>query len=568
MKRMREGVEEKEKTMRVAIGQIDTTIGDLAGNTKKILEACRLAADQGARVIVLPELVVTGYPPRDLLNVHAFLRATDAAVEEIVRELPQGLVAIFGAPRGRRGDDGIGGRALTDSAIAAERGTILLEVAKALLPTYDVFDERRYFEPAPAHVKRVLEVDDERIGILVCEDMWNDRLLWADKRIYDRDPFAEAVEQGATLVVNVSASPFSQRKYELRRQLVRHAAKRWHVPVVYANAVGGNDGLLFDGGSLAAAADGEAIAELPWFETAVRVLDLNERTTLATPDPMDILHRALVTGVRDYARKTGIRGWVLGLSGGVDSALVATIGTLALGNAAGAAIAMPSRYSSDHSIGDARALATNLGLPFHLVPIEPVHAAYEGLLDPLLAAAGQCPGDVTMENVQARVRGAILMAWANRTNGLLLTTGNKSECSVGYCTLYGDMAGGLAVIADLWKHEVYGLCHWLNANKVGNAIPLSTLTKPPSAELRPGQRDDQSLPPYDILDPIMKALVEDELGPDDAAAATGQSLDLVRSLAQKLYLAEYKRKQFAPTLKVSARAWVGRDYPIAMGWRP
>ena len=554
--------------MRIGIAQLDTTIGDLKGNTRLVLDACRTAKDQGATLVVLPELVVTGYPPRDLLNVPSFLRASDEAVDEIVRSVPEGLIVVFGAPR-RRKAAGIGGRVLTDSAIACRRGEILLEVQKALLPTYDVFDERRYFEPAPSHMPRVLQVDGERIGILICEDMWNDRLLWDDDRKYDRDPFAEAMEQGATIVVNVSASPFAQRKHQLRRKLVAHAAKRWHVPVVYANAVGGNDGLLFDGGSLVVAAGGEAIAELPFFEPAVRVVDTNERTTFIEPETMDILHKALVLGVQDYARKTGIKGWVLGLSGGVDSALVATIGTLALGADAGAALAMPSRYSSGHSVEDARVLATKLGLPFQVVPIEPAHKAYEEMLAPVLAhLPPPASNDVTFENVQARVRGATLMAYANRTNGLLLTTGNKSECSVGYCTLYGDMCGGLAVIADLWKHEVYALCHWLNEHRVKGAIPASTLEKPPSAELRPGQRDDQSLPPYDVLDPILQALVEDELGPEDAAQKSGQPLELVRSMARKLYLAEYKRQQFAPTLKVSPRAWVGRDYPIAMGYRP
>ncbi|GAC1551270.1 MAG: NAD+ synthase [Polyangiales bacterium] len=554
--------------MRIAIGQIDTLIGDLDGNVRRVLEACVRAKAEGARVAVFPELVVTGYPPRALLNGPSFLDASDAAVERLVREVPEGLTVVFGAPRRRR-NLGVPGRVLTDAAIACRRGEVLVEVHKALLPTYDVFDERRYFEPAPSHMPRTFELDGERVGVLICEDMWNDRLLWGERRIYDRDPVAEAMEQGATLILNVSASPFAQRKYELRRRLVTNAAKRWHVPVVYANAVGGHDGLLFDGGSLAIAADGSPIAELPFFEETVRVIDLAERTTLPGPDDLEVLHRALTTGVRDYARKTGMRRWVLGLSGGIDSALVATIGALALGADTGAALAMPSRYSSAHSVDDARALATRLGLPFQIVPIEPAHAAYEQMLAPVLAPLGPASGhDVTFENVQARVRGATLMAYANRTHALLLTTGNKSECSVGYCTLYGDMCGGLAVIADLWKHEVYALCRWLNAHEVDGAIPESTLTKPPSAELRPGQRDDQSLPPYDVLDPILKALVEDELGVEAAAKKSGQPVDLVRAMAHKLYLAEYKRKQFAPTLKVSTRAWVGRDYPIAMGWRP
>jgi len=554
--------------VRVALGQIDTTVGDVDGNVTHILDACRRASEESARLAIFPELVVSGYPPRDLLNVSSFLREVDRGVERLVREVPEGMIVVFGAPR-RREPIGAGGRTLHNTAIVCERGKILLEVHKALLPTYDVFDERRYFEPAGEHVRRTFEVDGERVGVVICEDMWNDRLLWSDRRIYDRDPVAETIEEGASMIVNVSASPFSQGKQLTRRRIVTHAARRWHVPIVYVNAMGGNDGLLFDGASLAVASDGQPIAELPYFVEAVRVIDTTERTTFKDPEPMDILHRALVTGVRDYARKTRMSRWVLGLSGGIDSALVAAIGALALGADHGAALAMPSRHSSTSSVEDARVLAESLAIPFTIVPIEPVHAAYETMLEPMLSALTfEGKEDVTFENVQARIRGATLMAHANRTGGLLLTTGNKSECSVGYCTLYGDMCGGLAVIADLWKHEVYALARWLNEHRIHDAIPKSTLEKPPSAELRPGQRDDQSLPPYDVLDPILDALVEDELGVEEAAQKTKQPIELVRAMAIKVHRAEYKRRQFAPTLKVSERAWVGRDYPIAMGWRP
>jgi NAD+ synthase (glutamine-hydrolysing) len=559
--------------LRVALAQIDPTVGDLPGNVRRILRACEEAKAQGARVVVFPELCITGYPPRDLLNVGDFLRRCDEAFEQVVREVVEGVVVVLGAPRRRR--DGDGGRALHDCAMAFQRGTVLLEAAKALLPTYDVFDERRYFEPAAPGERRIVEVDGVKLGLVVCEDMWNDRLLWGETRYYDHDPVAEAVEQGAQVVVNVSASPFAQHKLKTRRTIVGHASKRWNVAVVYCNAVGGNDGLLFDGGSLVYGAGGRPIAELPYFEEAIAVVDVPigdaaaAEQTIVDPEPMDLLHRALVLGVRDYAAKTGMSRWILGLSGGVDSALVAVVGALALGPGAGMSFALPSRYSSDHSITDARALAEALGVPFHVLPIEPAHAAYERMLAPILDPMGTPPpGDVTLENVQARARGALLMAYANRTNALLLTTGNKSECSVGYCTLYGDTCGGLAVIADVWKQEVYALCRWLNEHKVNGAIPQSTLTKPPSAELRPDQRDDQSLPPYEILDPILKALVEDELGVEEAAAACGQPVALVRSMANKLHRAEYKRRQFAPTLRVSARAWVGRDYPIASGWTP
>lgn len=554
--------------MKIGLAQIDTLVGDADGNATRVLEAVAEARAQGADLVLLPELVVSGYPPRDLLNLAHFRRACDEAVDRIVRELPEGVVAVFGAPRSRarHGE----GRALHNTAVVARRGEILGEIAKALLPTYDVFDERRYFEPADAHAARVVDIGGLKLGVLVCEDLWNDRLFWpAEQRLYDRDPAAEAIEQGAQLLVDISASPFAQRKYEVRRAMCAHAAKRWGVPLAYVNAVGGNDGLLFDGQSHAFAADGAPIAELPFFEREVRTVDLDSRGSLPVVDPLDVLHRALVTGVRDYAQKTGMKRFVLGLSGGVDSALVATLGVLALGREHGAALAMPSRYSSEGSIADARSLATKLGLRFEVVPIEPIHAAYERVLNPVLDhLPPPLAGDVTFENVQARVRGALLMAWANRENGLLLTTGNKSECSVGYCTLYGDMCGGLAVIADLYKHEVYALCRWLNANEVDGAIPESTLVKPPSAELRPGQRDDQSLPPYDVLDAILRELVDHERSVEETAKLTGHAESLVRTIALKVHRAEYKRKQFAPTLKVSPRAWVGRDYPIAMGYRP
>jgi NAD+ synthetase len=549
--------------LRVALCQLDTTIGDLSGNAARVLTACRKSRDEGAELAVAPELAITGYPPRDLLNVAAFVRATEAAVDEVVRNLPEGLVAVFGAPRRRAGP----GRTLVNAAIVARRGEIVLEVPKALLPTYDVFDERRYFEPAPAETPRVVDVFGTRVGITICEDAWNDRLLWPS-RFYDRDPVAECIEQGAELIVNASASPFSQGKWRTRRSLLSHAARRWQVPIAYANAVGGQDGLVFDGGSLAFAADGSPCMELPYFAEARALVDFSSRPALDEPDPMAQLEGALVLGLGDYARKTGMTRWALGLSGGIDSALVAVIGHLALGSASGATFGLPSRYSSDHSIDDARSLAQALGLPFEVVPIEDAHAAYERTLTPVFASLPEAPAtDATFENVQARIRGGLLMAWANRTNSLLLTTGNKSECSVGYSTLYGDSCGGLAVIADLWKLEVYALARWLNVHRVNGAIPESTLTKPPSAELRPGQRDDQALPPYEDLDPMLRALVEDELGVDEAAAATRQPIERVRAIYRKVTLAEYKRRQFAPTLRVSTRGWTGRDYPIASAWK-
>ena len=548
--------------MKIALAQLDLVVGDVDGNATRVLEAAAEAKEKGADLVLFPELATTGYPPRDLLNLPSFVRSADEALERIVRELPPGIVAVLGAPRRRRGP--AGGRALCNSAIVVERGKILLEVQKALLPTYDVFDERRYFEPAEPDVSRIVSVRGVRVGITICEDIWNDRLLWADDRMYERDPVAECIEQGAELVVNVSASPFSKGKSRTRRRLVSHVATRWRVPVAYVNAVGGQDGLLFDGGSLVYAAGGALVAELPFFEEQLAVVDLAERAEECVVDDLDLLSRALVMGTADYAKKTGMSRFCLGLSGGIDSALVVVLGTLALGRDAAFTFGLPSRYSSEHSLADARSLAEALGVRFEVVSIDPAHRAYEEMLAPVFAATPASPSDVTWENVQARARGATLMAWANRTGALLLTTGNKSECAVGYSTLYGDSCGGLAVIADLWKLEVYALSHHLNEHRVSGAIPASTLTKPPSAELRPGQRDDQSLPPYDVLDPILRALVEDEVGVVEAAARTGADVELVRALAKKVFQAEYKRKQFAPTLRVSSRSWTGRDYPIAM----
>jgi NAD+ synthetase len=349
---------------------------------------------------------------------------------------------------------------------------------------------------------------------------------------------------------------------------VSHAANRWNRPIVFAASVGANDGLIFDGGSAIVNSIGQFVDISPLFEPAVHVVDLKSPpVTRLSLHPMDELASALVLGLSDYAKKTGIRGAMLGLSGGIDSALVASLAAMAFGPQNVLGVAMPSRFSSEHSVNDARSLAKSLGIQFEIIPIESVHSSYENLLAPLIDSWGPAPaGDVTFENVQARVRGGILMALSNRTGRLLLTTGNKSECSVGYCTLYGDTCGGLAVIADLWKGQVRSLCRWLNEHKLSGAIPESTLTKPPSAELRPGQRDDQSLPPYEVLDAVLHELVECERGVDDTVRVTGLSAELVRDVARKLYTAEYKRRQFAPSLRVTSRAWVGRDYPIAQRW--
>lgn len=551
---------------KLAIGQINSTVGALRSNADRIIQTAGRALDAGARLIVFPEMALTGYPPRDLLNVAGFLAEADAVLDEVAAAVPEGIAVVLGTVRRVQGRHG--GRRLIDAAVALERGKLLAEVPKTLLPTYDVFDESRYFEPAPQDVSRILTVDGVRYGLTVCEDLWNDRLAWGEDRRYRRDPVAEVVEEGADVILNLSASPYALGKLGLRERIVSNAASRWRRPVVYAAAVGANDALIFDGGSLAARSDGRFVDVAPLFEESLRIIDL-EGPVVKPPsvEPMAELSQALVLGLSDYARKTGMRGAIVGLSGGIDSALVASLASLAFGPRQVLGVAMPSRFSSDHSLADARTLADRLGIEFSVVPIEPAHAAYETMLAPALDALGPRPADdVTFENVQARIRGAVLMALSNRTGRLLLTTGNKSECSVGYCTLYGDTCGGLAVIADLWKTQVYQLARWLNEHRIAGAIPESTLTKPPSAELRPDQRDDQSLPPYDLLDRVLHELVERELSIADAAAATGADPALVGRIGRMLYRAEYKRKQFAPTLRVSGRGWVGRDYPVAQGW--
>ena len=550
--------------MKIAIGQINPTVGALEQNAALVLHDVARARDAGARLVVFPELCLTGYPPRDLLSVAGFVERADAVLDQLVAQLPEGIAVALGTVRRAPGV-----RMLHNAAVVIERGRVLKEVPKALLPTYDVFDERRYFEPAARDCNRVLQLDDVRLGLTVCEDMWNDRLLWGEQRRYNRDPVAEAIEQGADVLLNLSASPFALGKEGLRARLVSHAATRWNRPVVYAAAVGGNDGLIFDGGSLAARADGAFVVLAPLFESSLRVFELDGPPVQRRAVPeMEELCGALTLGLSDYVRKTGLNGALVGLSGGIDSALVACLATLALGARNVLGVAMPSRFSSDHSIEDARTLAERLGLEFLIVPIEPAHAAYEAMLSPILATRGPAPShDVTFENVQARIRGATLMALSNRTAKLLLTTGNKSECSVGYSTLYGDTCGGLAIIADLWKLQVYELSRWVNEHRLPGAIPESSLTKAPSAELRPNQRDDQSLPPYEILDPILQRLVEQELSIQQTASEVGADPVLVEQIAVKLYRAEYKRKQFPPTLRVTSRSWGGRDYPIAQGWQ-
>lgn len=562
---------------RIALAQVNTTVGDFVGNAVKVRAAARVARGAGARLALFPELTLCGYPPRDFLDLPEFVARARATLEELARELdePDGIPVLVGFPEAAPGAPPPG---LHNSLALLEGGRVAAVGRKTLLPTYDVFDETRYFLPSD----RVTTVPDLlpglTVGLSVCEDVWNDPRFWKRPR-YARDPVKELASAGAGLVVNASASPYSLGKQGLRERMLSASARDHGVALAYVNQVGGNDALLFDGGSMLVGADGAILARAPLFEEAIvtvgldgsdpRTLGLDGRPLPPPPAPpadpeADELFRALVLGVRDYVRKCGFRSAVVGLSGGIDSALTAAIAAAALGPAQVLGVAMPSRYSSDHSREDAALLARALELPFMEIPIEPMHAA---TLAQLAAALGKPLGDLAEQNVQARIRGQILMALSNDTGALVLTTGNKSELAVGYCTLYGDMAGGLAVIGDLPKTLVYRVARAANARAGRAVIPERTFTKPPSAELKPGQLDQDSLPPYDVLDAILHAHVEERL-PMDAIVARGHDAETVRRVLRMVLGSEYKRRQAAPVLKVTEKAFgEGRRFPIAHGYR-
>jgi NAD+ synthase (glutamine-hydrolysing) len=565
---------------RIALAQIDTTVGDLDGNARKIRELTARAREAGASLVAFPELAISGYPPRDFLDMPEFVARCASAVEELARPAgwSRGIAVAFGFPERAPGAPPPG---LFNSVALVDGGRLAAVGRKSLLPTYDVFDETRYFLPAGASTAAPAESVGLRLGLSVCEDIWNDKRFW-DRPRYDRDPIADLVAGGAGLVVNVSASPYALGKPELRERMLSAAARSHRAPIAYVNQVGGNDSLVFDGGSMLVAADGRILARAPLFQEALLVADLDggdvqvlssDGSALVAPrapapsddGQADEVFRALCLGVRDYVRKCGFRSAVIGLSGGIDSALTAAIAVVALGADRVTGVAMPSRYSSDHSREDARVLAGRLGIAFHEIPIEPMHAAY---LESLGRTFGHPPGDLTEQNVQARIRGQLLMALSNETGALLLSTGNKSEMAVGYCTLYGDMAGGLAVIGDVPKTLVYRVSRAANRALGRDAIPERTFTKPPSAELKPGQVDQDSLPPYDVLDDILAAYVEDRL-PVEEIVRRGHPEDLVRRVLRMVNGSEYKRRQAAPVLKVTGKAFgEGRRLPIAHGWKP
>ncbi len=539
-------------------------MGASAANADRVLAELRRADQRGARLAVAPELAVAGYPPRDLLERTGFLDAVEAQTLRIVREAPRGMTVVLGTVLR---DRDARGTPLYNAAVAARDGEILATARKQLLPTYDVFDEARYFRPGTeTTIVTVPGVDGEtvRAALTVCEDGW----YHADESLgrYGRDPLEGIDATTADLIVNVSASPFTVPKLRERGAVFSALARRTGVRVLLVNQVGGNDDLLFDGRSTVWSPSGVIEAQAAAFEEDLLVTELGASAGIAQDPETDeeAAYRALVMGVRDYAKKCRFESAVVGLSGGIDSALTATIAADALGRDRVTGIALPSRFSSEGSLRDAEALAHNLGIVFRVVSIDGVFQTYLDELRPRFAEFGDAPpGDVTEENLQARIRAVILMAISNRTGALVLTTGNKSEIAVGYCTLYGDMVGGLAVIGDLPKTFVYRVARWVNRN--GERIPDDCITKPPSAELRPDQKDSDSLPPYDVLDPILEAYVESGLSRDQIVER-GHDARIVDRVLHLHHSSEYKRRQMAPGLIVTRKAFgIGRRIPIARG---
>ncbi len=545
--------------MKIALAQIDTTIGDFSGNVAKIVKASAAAREQGAELALFPELVIPGYPAHDLLERHRFIDQNLSALEEVANFV-RGIGVVVGfAERSERA----WGKRLYNSAALIDNGKILSIHRKCLLPTYDVFDESRYFDPAESPV--VATYKGVKIGITICEDIWNDLEFWPHRK-YPLDPTQELVAQGAEIIVNIAASPFTIEKRHLRHEMLKSAAIHHNKPLLFVNSVGGNDELVFDGASRAFGSGGEVIGKAYEFAEDMIVVDTELGRGVireSVGDNDEAALEALILGTRDYANKIGFKTAILGLSGGIDSALVAAIGVKALGKDNITGVLMPSQYSSRGSVDDALELAANLGIKTLTIPIEPLFNSYLRDLSPLFLGRAS---DATEENLQARIRGNIIMALSNKFGHLVLTTGNKSELATGYCTLYGDMAGGLAILTDVPKTLVYRLSHTIN--RKGEVIPPAILTKPPSAELRPGQFDQQTLPPYDLLDEIIDRHVVDGMDGPELIEAGFDPLS-IENVLKLIRNSEYKRRQAAPGLKLTSKAFgYGRRIPLAHRWRP
>ena len=544
--------------MKIALAQINPTVGDFTGNLEKIVAASRRAAAGGARLTVFSELAICGYPPADFLEKPSFLARCRTAVDELAAataDLSTAVLAGVALP-----SEPDSGKPAVNAAVLLDRGTLLLEQQKRLLPFYDVFDEQRYFRPARS--QQVVELDGVRLAISICEDAWNDKNFW-QRPLYAVDPIEELMRQNPAVHINLSSSPFWHGKRATRRAMLSAIARRDQIPVLMCNQVGGNDSLIFDGSSVAIDARGELISQAASFAEDLVIFDpFISPGSIPTPadDDTEAAYQALVLGTRDYVRKCGFKKVVIALSGGIDSALVAAIAKDALGAENVLAIGMPSPYSSSGSVEDSRQLAANLGIGFELIAISGLFKQYTEALGPLFRGRA---ADTTEENVQSRIRGTLMMALSNKFASLVLTTGNKSEMAVGYCTLYGDMVGALAVIGDLVKSRVYAVCRWLNRER--ELIPFAILEKPPSAELRPDQKDTDSLPPYEVLDPILEAYVERYEPPERIAAAYGFQIGLVQHVVRLVERSEYKRQQAAPVLKVTSKSFgMGRRFPIAV----
>ncbi len=543
------------------MAQINPTIGDFLGNVRKIVDVSLASQRQGADLVIFPEMAVCGYPPADLLEKSSFLARAQQAIEEIAERVTANhpIAVLCGSPTPAPPNSG---KRVMNSAMLLRDGRVEFLQSKMLLPYYDVFDEQRYF--APAAKQSVYEMAGERVAITICEDAWNDKNFWP-QRLYPVDPVENLMHQGATLIVNLSASPYYRDKREMRRAMLAAIARRQRVPVAMVNQVGGNDTLIFDGSSLVLDEHGDTIAQARSFQEDLLFVDLSSQPRAIPSSKQDedaAVYDALVLGTRDYVRKCAFSKAIVGLSGGIDSALVGAIATEALGAGSVIGVGMPSEYSSQGSIDDARQLAENLGIQWELIPISDIFQQHLKALQPILKTY---PPDITEENLQSRIRGALLMALSNKLGALVLTTGNKSEMSTGYCTLYGDMVGALAVIGDVYKTSVYRLARYANRDR--EIIPENTLIKPPSAELRPGQQDTDSLPPYDVLDPILEAYVERYETAEAIVQASPLPLeiDLVRSILRMVERSEYKRQQAAPVLKVTQKSFgVGRRFPIAV----
>ena len=544
--------------MRIALGQVNPTVGDLAGNVALCARFSRAAAERGADLIVFPELTLTGYPPRDLVEKRGFIERSEAAVEQLAEETAELPLTVIAGYVGRSKVKT--GKQATNSAAILRSGAVLMRQTKMLLPTYDVFDEARNFIPGESQTLWKRGADN--VALTICEDAWNDKEFWTHP-LYPRDPVDELMQRGANLLLSINASPFNLGKRQLRIEMFRAMAHRHRKPMVMVNQVGGNDQVVFDGSSFVMDAEGNVIASGASFREDLVVADIaTGKGDLRADftDECDAVYEALVLGTRDYMRKCGFSRVLIGLSGGIDSALTAVIAVDAVGRDNVRGVAMPGPYSSDHSVRDAHAMAERLGIRCDTVSITPAYDEMVRTLAPVFEGTKQ---DVTEENIQSRLRGLTLMSLSNKFGALVLTTGNKSEIAVGYCTLYGDMCGGLAVISDVPKTMVYELSRVGNKRHNG-AIPEAVFEKPPSAELRPDQKDSDSLPPYEVLDAILRLYVEEFRGVREIATELSLPLDLVKDVALKVDRNEYKRQQAAPGLRVTSKAFgIGRRFPIA-----